>query len=90
MSKIEYQGSLALEEHMLSGNSISRLEALILFGVQNLTAANTIMKRKGNFIKTRRVPMAKIIRRLNQYCVCQPPKNLPMREIVVSEYWISK
>ena len=41
MSKIEYQGSLALEEHMLSGNSVTILEASILFGVQNLNAANT-------------------------------------------------
>ena len=89
MSKIEYQGSLALEEHMLSGNSVTILEASILFGVQNLNAANTIMKRRGRYIKSRRVPMAKVIRRLNQYCVCKPPKDLPLREILVSEYWIS-
>ena len=89
MSKNEYQASLALEEHMLLGNRASRLEAFLLFGVQNLTAANTIMKRNGRFIKSRRVPMSKVLMRLNEFCVCKPPKDLPIREILVTEYWIS-
>ena len=90
MSRIRYGNVSALTEYMIEGNRVSRIESLILFGVQNLNAANTIMRRRGRYIKSRRVPMAKIIRRLNQYCVCKPPKDLPLREILVSEYWISK
>ena len=34
--------------------------------------------------------MAKIIRRMNEYCNCTPPKNLPTKEITMHEWWVSK
>ena len=89
MNKTNYKTSLALEEHMLSGEKVSILEANLIFGVQSFNRTLTSMKRNGRLIKTQRVPMAKVIRRLNNYCLCKPPKELPLREILVSEYWIS-
>ena len=32
--------------------------------------------------------MAKVIRRANEVCKVEPPSNLPIREILVTEYWV--
>ena len=34
--------------------------------------------------------MAKIIRRLNKNLKCETPKKLPIKEIIMSEWWISE
>lgn len=91
MHKTEkFNGHLALLIEMENGRRISRLESQILFGVQNLTADISQLKRQGYMIKTKKVPMARILKRMNDYCTVIPPKQLPVRDIMVSEYWISK
>jgi hypothetical protein len=81
---------MALREHMLEGNRVSILEAMLLFGVQSPNVELTRMKRMGFLIKAQKAPMAKIIRRINEYTVCKIPKNLPYLEIQMTEYWVSK
>tara|TARA_B100000780_G_scaffold270796_1_gene231012 strand:- start:1296 stop:1571 length:276 start_codon:yes stop_codon:yes gene_type:complete len=88
--KIKYGNTSALTEYMIEGNRISRIESLLLFGVQNFTAVLTIIKRKGFIVKKTSVSMAKIIRRINKNLKCEAPKNLPIRDIIMSEWWISK
>ena len=91
MHKTEkFNGHLALLIEMENGRRISRLESQILFGVQNLTADISQLKRQGYMIKSKKVPMARILKRMNDYCTVIPPKQLPVRDIMVSEYWISK
>ena len=85
-----YQPALAMREHMLAGNPLSALEAMLLFGVQNPNAELTRMRKEGLPLKDQRVPMAKIIVRINKYIQCSVPDNLPYREIAMTEYWISK
>jgi len=80
---------MALKEHILLGNKISRIEALVLFGVQDLNRELLRMKKKGFIIKNSKVTMTKIIIRLNKFSVCKPPKNLPTNEIVMNEYWLN-
>lgn len=75
---------------MLAGNRVSLLEALLLFGVQNPNAEFTRIKKDGFLLKSERCPMAKIIKRINDYTVCKVPENLPFREIHMTEYWISR
>jgi hypothetical protein len=75
---------------MLEGNSVSLIESLVVFGVQSLNAELARLKKDGFIIKSQRIPMAKVIRRANEFAVCIPPKNLPQREILMTEYWISK
>src|SRR5262245_47436826 len=89
VSKAKYKPAMALREHMLEGHRVSILEATLLFGVQSPNVELTRMKRMGFLIKSQRVPMAKIIRRINEYTVCKVPKNLPYQEIHITEYWIS-
>ena len=47
----KYGNVMALKEHIISGNKISRIEALILFGVQDLNRELLRMKKKGFIIK---------------------------------------
>lgn len=89
-SSHKFNSYLALLIEMQNGRRISLLESQVIFGVQNLNADLTRMKRDGNIIKSQRVPMAKIIRRVNEHCELKVPKELPIREILVSEYWISR
>jgi hypothetical protein len=79
-----------LKEHMLEGHRVSLLEAILLFGVQNLNAELTRLRKDGFFIKNERVSMAKVMRRTNEYTVCKVPENLPYKEILMTEYWISR
>ena len=83
-----YRSSDAMREHMLDGNLLSMLEAAILFGVGNPNAEITRMKKAGFSIKSRRVPMTKILMRTNKFAQCKPPNDLPHKEILMTEYWI--
>ena len=56
----------------------------------NLIFELTTMKRSGIFIKSQKIPMIKVVNRMKKYSVCNPPKNLPTKEILMTEYWVSK
>ena len=90
MSTIKFKPASALREHMLEGHRVSLLEAMLLFGVQGPNAELARMKKDGFLIKSQRVSMAKIIRRINEYTTCKVPDDLPHREIMMVEYWISR
>lgn len=87
---ISFQPALAMREHLLEGNRVSLLEAILLFGVQNLNAELTRLRKDGFLVKSGRVPMAKIVRRINEMALCQPPAALPYKEIIMTEYWIAR
>ena len=80
----------ALREHMLDGHKVSRLESMVMFGASNLTATISAMKKNGYLIRSKKVNMTLILKRMKNYAVCKPPKNLPTKEILMTEYWISK
>jgi hypothetical protein len=89
LSTNKYQPAMALREHLLAGHRVSLLEAMLLFGVQNPNAELTRIRKDGFLVKSQRVPMAKIIRRINEYTLCKVPEGLPHREIQLTEYWVS-
>jgi hypothetical protein len=84
----KYGLALAAREHLVAGQPITRLEALVLFGVANLPDLIKEMRRQGWVIESRWVPYATAVRRINQHAVLQPPANLPVREIQLMEYWV--
>ena len=90
MNNIKYQSNMALREHMLDGHHVTLIEALVIFGVQALNRQLTTMKRNGYLIKAQKIPMIKVINRMKKYSLCKPPTNLPTKEILMTEYWISK
>lgn len=80
----------AVKEHLLTGKPITRLEALIFFGVSNLPDVISELRKNGFVIRSHRVPFAKAVARVNEHATLKTPANLPIREIVLTEYWISK
>jgi hypothetical protein len=82
--------NLAAKEHMLEGNPLTRLEALILFGVSNLPELVYELRGDGHIVKSKKIPFAAAMVRVNKHAVLEPPKNLPIREIMLAEYWISR
>lgn len=87
--KNKYGNKLALREHLLEGHTITRLEAMVMFGVSNLTA-HIANLRKNYIIRSRRILYVEALTRVNNYAKVIPPKNLPINEITVVEYWISQ
>jgi hypothetical protein len=80
--------ALAAREHLAAGQPITRLEAMVLYGVANLPDLVKEMRRQG--WKSRVVPYAAAVTRVNRHAVLQPPANLPTREIRLTEYQVSK
>ena len=90
VDEVKYGNTAALREYMLKGNRVSRIESLIIFGVQNFTAVLSTFKNDGFIIKKEVVTMARIIRRTNQFITLSSPKDLPTKDILMSEWWISE
>ncbi len=90
MSSMRHGMVLAVKEHLTSGHPITQLESIALFGVPSLTKVISDMRRDGWVIESRTVPYAAAATRVNQYCSFRPPKNLPVREIQLTEYWVSQ
>jgi hypothetical protein len=88
MKAVKYGLALAAREHLASGQPITRLEALVLYGVSNLPAVITELRRQGWRIKSRVIPYAAAALRVNKHAVLRPPTNLPIREIQLTEYWV--
>jgi len=34
--------------------------------------------------------MIKVLVRVNKYCKIEPPKNLPTKEVIVTDYWVGR
>ena len=91
MAKFQgFPSSLAMENHMLEGNPISLIEAMNMFGVCNPAAQLTKLRKSGYIIHSQRVPMTKLIVRMNQFMSMKPPADLPHKECMMMEYWISR
>ncbi len=90
MASYRHGLALAAREHLASGQPLTRLEAIVLFGVANLPDIIKEMRRQGWIFKMRTVSYAVALARLNKVTQFQPPKNLPIKEIQFTEYWVSK
>ena len=73
---------------MLEGHPVSLLEAILLFGVQNPNAEFARMKKDGFLINSQQIPMAAVLRRMNEFAVCKPPHQLPYKEMTLKQYWV--
>jgi hypothetical protein len=90
MTSFKHGLVMGAREHLLEGRPITRLEAIILYGVANLPDLVRDMRREGWTVHSRWVPYAAAARRVNKNAVLRPPKNLPVKEIQLTEYWVSK
>lgn len=83
-------GVPATREYLLAGNLITRLEAMVLFAVPDLTKLVADLRREGHEVKRRTVPLSVAIRRANEAATLVPPPALPVRDITLTEYWIEQ
>ena len=90
MKSLRFGLAIAAKEHLASGQPITRLEAMVLYGVANLPDLIKEMRRQGWVIKSRLITYAAAAARINQNAVLQAPANLPIREVHLTEYWVSK
>lgn len=81
---------LAVREHLAEGHPITHLDALTLFGVPSLTKVISDLRREGWIVKSRAVPYLSAVARINKSAVFTPPSNLPVADIYLTEYWVSK
>lgn len=79
----------AAKEHLVSGEPLTRLEALVLFGVSNLPELVYEMRKQGWTIESRGIPYATAMVRINKHATLKPPPNLPIRDIVLTEYRVA-
>ena len=90
MSNVKYGLSVAVKEHLISGQPITRLEAIILYGISNLTMLISDLRKKGWVIESKRIAYVAAVKRVNKYAELLPPDNLPIRDIQLTEYWVNK
>ncbi|MFC7537894.1 helix-turn-helix domain-containing protein [Sphingomonas sp. GCM10030256] len=82
-------GVQAAREYLLAGNAITRLEAMVLFAVPDLTKIISDLRSEGHKVERQTVPLAGAIRRVNQAATLIAPPALPVSDIKLTEYWIA-
>jgi hypothetical protein len=90
MKTVRHGLRLAVREHLAEGHPITELEALIMFGVPSLTKVVSLLRSEGWVIKSQSVPYMAALARVNKVAKLTPPANLPVRDIYLTEYWVSK
>ena len=86
----KYSAELAASEYLLAGNSLTRLEALVLFGVISLPGLIRRMRDQGWVIQSRKISYARAITRMRDKARVNPPPNLPVRELQLTDYWVNR
>lgn len=90
MKNVKYGVTTAVREHLAGGQPITRLEAITLYGVSNLTDIISEMRKQGWVIESRQIAFIAAVKRVNDYTKYEPPKNLPTKEIMLTEYWVNR
>lgn len=83
-------GITAAKDHLLSGLELTRLEAITLYGVPDLTKLISDLRRDGYHVAVEEVAYAAALRRVNEYATLIPPANLPVRDITLTQYRVNR
>ena len=86
----KYSAETAAQEYLLVGKPLTRLEAMVLFGVISLPGLIRRLRNKGWVIESRRISFVAAIRRMEPHAHVEPPPNLPVRELQLTEYWTNQ
>lgn len=90
MSGMNFGNALAAREHLLSGKPLTRLEAIVLYGVQGFTEMISDLRKDGWQVEHANILYVAALRRLNGHAILQPPPDLPVRKIYLTEYRVKK
>ena len=80
----------AAKDHLIAGLPLSRMDAMVLFGLSNLPEVVYELKKQGFRFETKKVTYAAVMVRINKHAVLQPPPNLPIRDIFLTDYRITR
>ena len=80
---------LAVREYLANGQPLTELESVVLFGVTSLTDLVSSLRKEGWVFNSQRIPYAKAMRRVNEFAVLKPPAELPIRELQLTEWWVT-
>ena len=73
------------------GKPLTRLEAIVLYGCSNLPEVVYELRRnKFDIDGNKRVPYATAMVRINEHATLKPPANLPIRDILLTEYKLKR
>ena len=86
----KYNPEVAFKEHILAGKPLSMLEAVVLYGVSNGYAATGRLRKDGFVITAERIPLARAYARLKQYMPIEPPKDLPTKEVSITQWRLER
>ena len=87
MTKNSNTHTLALREAILGGQPVTRLDSIAIFGVSDLMALISDMRREGFLIKSRRIGFREAVRQAQNYIRYEPPKGLCIDELTITQYW---
>ena len=79
-------GRVAVEEHLRKGLPLTRLEAIVLYGVNDLTGRISKLKVDGMKIERKVITMEAAFKRLQTVTKCKPLARTPIKDIMTSEY----
>lgn len=79
-------GVTATREHMLTGEPITRLEAMLLYGMPDLTKLVSDLRRGGFDLERGSVSYAEAIARMAPVARVDAPTALPTQEIKLTQY----
>ena len=82
--------TLAAREHLESGGRLTNLEAVVMFGMKNIARLASEYRKEGVRVGKATIPYARALRRLNKYAQVEPPKELPIRDLTLIEYWLDE
>ncbi len=83
-------GVQAARDYLIEGSPLTRLEAMVLFAVPDLTKIISDLRREGYSVQRQTVPLARAIRRANEAATLVPPRALPVSDIALTEYWVAQ
>ena len=81
---------IAVREFLATGMPLTELESTVLFGVTSLTDLVSSLRKEGWVVQSKRITYAAAARRINEFATLTPPKDLPVREIMLTEWWLGQ
>lgn len=83
-------GRIAVEEHLYKKLPLTRLEAIVLYGVNDLTGRIAKLRASGMQIERKVITMENAFKRLQKITKCKPLAQTPIKDIKTSEYRLIK
>lgn len=89
MSHARHYGVTSAREYLLDGHPLTQVEALILFGAQDLTKLISNLRTEQYQVHRGTITFAAAIDRLRGHATLEPPIDLPVRAIRLTEYRVA-